>query len=140
MNKRDQAIEVGIQMLNLMNTRQTRKFEILDRRFQRLVKSQDSVEDIDYILEELRQRFPNENKPGGVLYPKEEAPKPTLEQCENAALALGLPILIEGLRPPYYEESMRNLHAIIAKCAMGDEEACEKIAFFKRAFGRKEGN
>ena len=61
--------------------------------------------------------------------------EPTLEQCENVALAMGLPILPESLRPPYYEQSMRNLHAIVAKCALGDKEACDKLEVLKTMFG-----
>jgi hypothetical protein len=64
--------------------------------------------------------------------------EPTLEQLENTALALGLPILSEGLRPPYYEESLRNLHAIAQKAMDGDEEAAKKLARLQAMFGRKE--
>lgn len=72
MNTRDQCIQVGSEMLGMKGTPQRRRFEILDRRFQRLIKEQRSIEDIDYILAELRRRFPNENKPGGVLYAEKE--------------------------------------------------------------------
>ena len=68
MDARKQAIEVGSQMIDLMGTRQVRKFEILERRFKRLIKSLATVEDIDYVLDELRSRYPHENKPGGILY------------------------------------------------------------------------
>lgn len=65
----------------------------------------------------------------------EELPTPTLEQCENVAVALGFPILIEGLRPSYYEESMRNLHKLIQRTALGDMDAAAALARLRAAFG-----
>lgn len=72
MNTKDQCIEVGSEIMRMKGTRNWRRFDILNRRFQRLIKAQTSIEDIDYILDELRKRFPNENKPGGVLYAQKE--------------------------------------------------------------------
>jgi hypothetical protein len=64
--------------------------------------------------------------------------EPTLEQLENTCLALGLPLLPEGLRPPYYEESLRNLHRIAQKALDGDEEAAKSLIHLKERFGRSE--
>lgn len=61
---------------------------------------------------------------------------PTLKQMENLALALGFPILTGALRPPYYEESLRNLHGIVQRAASGDEDAGLTLAALKAAFGR----
>lgn len=61
---------------------------------------------------------------------------PTLEQCENVALALGFPILPEEMRPPYYLDSMRNLHSLVVRTLNGDEQAERSLATLKAAFGR----
>ena len=59
---------------------------------------------------------------------------PTLEQCERAAVALGFPILAPGLQPPYYEESMRHLHALIQKSINGDEQAAKTLHHLRERF------
>jgi hypothetical protein len=68
--------------------------------------------------------------------PISEGSEPTLEQLERAAEALGFPLLPESLRPPHYEESLRNLHAIISKAIAGDEEAGAKLVALQGMFGR----
>jgi len=64
--------------------------------------------------------------------------EPTLEQLENTCLALGLPLLPKSLRPPYYEQSLRNLHRLAQKALDGDEEAAKSLTYLKKMFGRPE--
>lgn len=66
----------------------------------------------------------------------EELPEPTDEQLENFMLAMGFPLLIEGLRPPYYRESMLNLHRLAQKALYGDTQAATTLAALKERFGR----
>lgn len=74
---------------------------------------------------------------GCIVSKPEDFNLPTLEQCENLAVAMGLPILAEGLRPPYYFESMRNLHALIQKAVTGDVEAATVLEILCARFGRE---
>lgn len=67
----------------------------------------------------------------------EVADKPTLEQCETVAVALGFPILSEGLRPPYYAESMLNLHRLVQRMADGDDVAARTLGTLQAAFGAR---
>lgn len=60
---------------------------------------------------------------------------PTVEQCEAVMRLLGLPTLPEGLRPPHYLESCRNLHALFVRTLNGDAEAERQIEMLKGAFG-----
>lgn len=62
--------------------------------------------------------------------------EPTDEQLENVACALGLYTLASPLikRPPYWRESMLNLHALVQETAMGDEEAAQRLGFYLDAF------
>lgn len=48
---------------------------------------------------------------------------PTDEQLESMALALGLPYMPPSLRPPYWRESMLNLHGIVQQSILGNSEA-----------------
>jgi hypothetical protein len=71
------------------------------------------------------------------MNPVEPEPEnePTLEQLERTALLLGFPLLPEGLRPPYYEESLRNLHRLVQQSIDGDEQASHTLALLKARFG-----
>lgn len=60
--------------------------------------------------------------------------EPTDEQLERLTLALGLPTLPPGLRPPYWRKSMLNLHGMVQKAATGDPEANAALARLRRAF------
>jgi len=58
----------------------------------------------------------------------------TLEQLENVAALLGLPILPAAFRPPHYRESLLNLHRLVQRMLDGDEEAARTVAVLKAAF------
>jgi hypothetical protein len=64
-------------------------------------------------------------------------PEPTNEQLENLMLVMGLPV-VSGMadRNPAWREGMLNFHRLVGRCAQGDDEACERVAFYKAAFGR----
>jgi hypothetical protein len=65
----------------------------------------------------------------------ESQPEPTMEQLENTMVAMGLPVLPEGLRPPFYRESLLNLHALVVRTVNGDEKAARSLDAFVAAFG-----
>ena len=60
--------------------------------------------------------------------------EPTLEQCENVALALGFPLFSPLRHLPHYEQSLRNLHAIVTSAATGEPEANARLAAYRLAF------
>lgn len=65
--------------------------------------------------------------------------EPTLEQLENVALALGLPLLPESLRPPFYRESLLNLHGLYVRVLNGDARARAAVERIRYAFGAPAG-
>lgn len=64
--------------------------------------------------------------------------EPTDEQLENVALALGLPYLPPRMRPPYWRESMLNLHRLVQRALDGDAAAERTLAALLAVFGRDE--
>jgi hypothetical protein len=60
---RQHAYEVGVE-LQLAIYRRSRKAYILKRRFERLVGNLTTVEDLDWLDEQLVKRFPEVNKVG----------------------------------------------------------------------------
>jgi hypothetical protein len=61
---------------------------------------------------------------------------PTLEQLENTAVAMGFRSILMVRHLPHYEESLRNLHALVVRTLNGDDEAASRLAMLKAAFGR----
>lgn len=65
--------------------------------------------------------------------PQPEREVPTLEQCENVALTLGFGSMLMLRSLPHYEESLRNLHALVQRVADGDEQSAAVLARMREA-------
>lgn len=124
----EQALEVG-RRLTREELRRSGMASVLSPRFRRIA-AHPTLDEIDRLNETLCAEFPHLRRASDAGAP------PTLEQMENLAVAVGLPILPPGLRPPHYETSMRNLHAIVQRAANGDEEAEKTLAALRAAFGK----
>jgi hypothetical protein len=78
---------------------------------------------------------------GGTAFDKEigrvvpnTSAEATVEQLERTWAVMGLPLLPEPYRPPYYEESLRNFHRIVQLAAMGDLQSAQTLAMLRERF------
>lgn len=55
----EQAVDVAVQMIDLKGTRSHGKFVILGKRYDRLLSHIDTVEEIDWVKDEIVRRRPN---------------------------------------------------------------------------------
>lgn len=74
-------------------------------------------------------------RPGELREPIVAVEEPTLEQLENVARLMGLPVLPPGLQPAHYRESLLNLHKLVVRMLNGDEQAERVLEALQAAFG-----
>lgn len=55
----EQAVETAVQMLDLKGTRSHSRFAILGRRYERLLSHVETLEEIDWVKDEIIRRRPN---------------------------------------------------------------------------------